>query len=235
MVAQELLALWWVLPVYRADVKGSATARLLRSVFVIARQEPVLRLRALFGVVSFATFSVLWTTLAFLLSGAAVTNSREGVIGLFGLVGAAGALTATVVGRFTDSGWARRLTGVSLRSCSSLGFGRFCGRVESRTALLAGVVVLDVGSNGVHLGDQSEIYRLRPEARSRVNAFYMTSCFVGAAGGSAVAAFVYERWGWAGTCVLGVLVSLAAVARWATDRQRPLAERDPVCQADPPA
>ena len=62
----------------------------------------------------------------------------------------------------------------------------------------------------------------------------MTSCFIGAAGGSALAAAAYDHWGWAGTCVLGVLVSLATVARWATDRQRPLAEREPFCEADPP-
>ena len=63
----------------------------------------------------------------------------------------------------------------------------------------------------------------------------MTSCFVGAAAGSAASAFAYERWGWPGTCALGLIVCLLAVARWATDRQRPLAERDPLCEAAPPA
>ena len=62
----------------------------------------------------------------------------------------------------------------------------------------------------------------------------MTSCFVGAAAGSAAAAFAYDRWGWAGTCALGGLLGLAVVTRWATDRQRPLAEREPYMEADPP-
>ena len=62
----------------------------------------------------------------------------------------------------------------------------------------------------------------------------MTSCFVGAAAGSAVAAFAYDHWGWAGTCVLGVIVCILAVARWATDRQRPLAEQEPSREAPPP-
>jgi len=77
------------------------------------------------------------------------------------------------------------------------------------------VLVLDVGVNGVNITNQSEIYRLQPEARSRVNAFYMTSCFVGAAAGSAVAAFVYERWSWDGVCALGVAIGLASLALWA--------------------
>ena len=87
----------------------------------------------------------------------------------------------------------------------------------SLAALLAGVVVLDVGSNGVHVTNQSQIYRLRPEARSRINAFYMTSCFIGAALGSAVAAFVYSRNGWDGVCVLGIGIGLASVAWWVVE------------------
>jgi predicted MFS family arabinose efflux permease len=79
----------------------------------------------------------------------------------------------------------------------------------------AGVVLLDVGANGVHITNQSEIYRLQPEARSRINAFYMTSCFVGAAAGSAVAAFVYQRWSWDGVCALGVAIGLLSLALWA--------------------
>jgi predicted MFS family arabinose efflux permease len=211
MVAQAV-TLWMVLPTYRADVK-LGYGRLLGSVFAIARQEPVLRLRALFGVVSFATFSALWTTLAFLLSGSPYDYS-EGIIGLFGLVGAAGALTATVVGRFTDRGWARMLTGISALLLL-LGFALLWRGGVSLPALLAGVLVLDVGSSGLHLSNQSEIFRLRPEARSRINAFYMTSCFIGAAAGSAVAAFVYERWSWDGVCVLGAAISLFGLALWA--------------------
>ncbi len=220
------------LPRYRQSA-GLRYPALLASVLDIARGEPVLRRRALYGVFSFATFSILWTTLAFLLAGPEYGYS-DGIIGLFGLVGAAGAITASVVGRFTDRGWVYWLTG---GSCGLMlaGFVFLWFGGHSLAALLVGILLLDVGSQGVHISNQSEIYRLRPEARNRINAFYMTSCFVGAAAGSASAAFAYDHWGWLGTCVLGGLVSLAAVARWATDRQRPLAERELVPEAPPPA
>jgi len=208
----QATVLWLKLPTYRQHV-GLSYPRLLRSVLGIARAEPVLRLRAVYGALSFAAFSVLWTTLAFLLS-APPYGYGEGTIGLFGLVGAAGALTASVVGRFTDRGWSRRLTGVSALLLL-VGYVLLWMGGSSLAALLAGVVVLDIGSNGVHITNQSEIYRLQPEARSRVNAFYMTSCFVGAAAGSAVAAFVYERWSWDGVCALGVAIGLASLALWA--------------------
>ena len=206
------------LPRYRAAVALNYP-RLLGTVFTIARAEPILRRRSLFGVLSFATFSVLWTTLAFLLAGPHYGYS-EGTIGLFGLVGAAGAATATFAGRFSDRGWSRRLTGVScallLASFAFLWLGG-----SSLAALLAGVVLLDIGSNGVHVTNQSEIYRLQAAARSRVNAFYMTACFVGAAGGSAAAAFVYSLYGWAGVCGLGGGLSLVAVLWWALELRTP--------------
>jgi predicted MFS family arabinose efflux permease len=231
MLAQTVL-LYVKLPRFRQSA-GLPYPRLLASVVRIARDEPVLRRRALYGMFSFATFSVLWTTLAFLLSGSPYRYS-DGVIGLFGLVGAAGALAASVVGHYTDRGWVYWLTGggclLTLLAFVSLWVGR-----TSLPFLIAGILILDVGSQGIHISNQSEIYRLRPEARNRINAFYMTSCFVGAAAGSASAAFAYDHWGWAGTCALGILLGLAVVARWATDRQRPLAELEPFCEADPPA
>ncbi len=232
LMAAQAVVLYAKLPSYHESA-GLSYPKLLASVAAIARAEPILRRRSLYGAFSFAGFSILWTTLAFLLAGPRY-GYGDGIIGLFGLVGAAGALTATVVGRFTDRGWSRGLTGVSA-ALLLLGFVLIWLGERSLPALLAGIVILDVGANGIHITNQSEIYRLRPQARSRINAFYMTSCFVGAAAGSAMAALVYERWGWTGSCVLGIVVALAAVGRWATDRERPLSERDPVCEAPPPA
>jgi predicted MFS family arabinose efflux permease len=232
LMAVQAVVLYVRLPTFRQSA-GLRYPKLLASIVGLARDEPVLRRRALYGVFSFATFSVLWTTLAFLLSAPPFGYS-DGVIGLFGLVGAAGALAASVVGHYTDRGWVYWLTGAgclaTLLAFVLMWFGR-----TSLPFLIAGILILDVGSQGIHISNQSEIYRLRPAARNRINAFYMTSCFVGAALGSATAAFAYERWGWAGTCVLGVLLGVGCVARWATDRQRPAAELEPYPEADPPA
>ena len=233
LMAAQAVLLYVKLPRYQQSA-GLSYPKLLASVLDIARGEPVLRRRALYGALSFASFSILWTTLAFLLAGPAYGFS-DGIIGLFGLVGAAGALTASVVGRFTDRGWGYGLTGVS---CASMlaGFGLLWLGGHHLSALLAGILVLDVGSTGVHISNQSEIYRLQPAARNRINAFYMTTCFVGAAAGSAMAAFAYDRWGWAGTCV-------ARPARRGR-RRRPLGHRpaaarsprrEPICEAAPPA
>jgi predicted MFS family arabinose efflux permease len=200
------------LPRYRARI-GLSYRKLLVSVLTIAREEPVLRRQAVHGALSFAAFSAFWTTLTFLLAGPYYGYST-GVIGLFGLVGVAGALTASVVGRFTDRGWARQLTGVTSLLLVA-GYLLLWVGATSLPALLAGILVLDIGCHGLHITSQTEIYRLQPEARSRVNAFYMTSRFVGGGAGSAAAAFVYGVFGWSGVCLLGAGFGLVSTLWWA--------------------
>jgi predicted MFS family arabinose efflux permease len=199
------------LPTYREEVTLRYHALLL-SVLAIARAEPVLRRRSVFGALSFAAFSVLWTTLAFLLAGPHY-GYGEATIGLFGLAGAAGAIMASLAGRFADRGWGHVTTGVTAL-LHVAGFALIWLGETSLPALIAGIVVLDIGAQGIHITNQSEIYRLRPDARSRINAFYMTCCFAGAAVGSSSAAFVYSTYAWPGVCVLGAGLGVAAFAWW---------------------
>ena len=176
----------WRLPRYREDVRLTYP-RLLASTLGIARAQPVLRLRALYGALAFANFAVVWASLAFLLAGPRYGYS-EGTIGLFGLMGAAGAAMAIVAGRLADRGWSRGVTGASSLIMVFSYLLVWLGGAGRVWPLIAGIVLVEVGSNGLHITNQSEIYRLDPEARSRINAVYMTSCFIGAAVGSATSA-----------------------------------------------
>jgi predicted MFS family arabinose efflux permease len=202
----------WRLPRYREDVRLSYP-RLLASTLTFARHQPVLRLRALYGALAFAAFSIVWASLAFLLAGPRYGYS-EGTIGLFGLMGAGGAAVAIVAGRLADRGWSRGVTGASSLIMIVSYLLIWLGGAGRLWPLIAGIVLVEVGSNGLHITNQSEIYRLDPEARSRINAVYMTSCFIGAAGGSSASAFVYARWGWTGVSLLGVAVGSAVTLIW---------------------
>ena len=143
--------------------------------------EPVLRRRAWHGACGFACFSVLWTTIAFLLSGSPYHYSSI-VIGLFGLVGAGGILAANLAGKLADSdrsAGATLVAGVLLiGSFGLLWFGR-----SSLAFLIIGIVVLDIGTQGMQITNQAIIYALRPDARSRINSAYMVCYFIGRRGG----------------------------------------------------
>ena len=78
-----------------------------------------------------------------------------------------------------------------------------------------GSSLLDLGVQATQILNQSVVFRLRPEARSRLNTAYMTSYFAGAVSGSAGASFAWERGGWGGlsaaggtVAALGVILSL---------------------------
>ena len=202
------------LPEYRENVALSYP-RLLASVLAIARREPTLRRRAVYGGLAFADFSVLWTTLAFLLAGPHY-HYGEAVIGLFGLAGAAGAVVASPIGRLNDRGWTVHLTGL-MSVLLPLSFLLIWLGRTSLVALIAGVIVVDLASQNLHITNQSQIYKLRPEERSRITAFYMTCCFIGAALGSSTAASAFGASGWKGVCILGAGFGCASLLWWVID------------------
>jgi predicted MFS family arabinose efflux permease len=185
--------------------------RVLRSVLTLIRTEPVLRQRMALGAFGFACFSILWTAIAFLLGGH--YGYGEGVIGLFGLAGIAGAAVAPLSGRLADRGHGRTAVTLFLvlllASWALLDLGG-----TSIVALVAGIVVLDLGVQGAHINHQATIYALRPEARSRVTTAYMVSMFCGGVAGSVLAATVYGASGWDATCLLGAGMAGAALLVW---------------------
>ncbi|MFE6687063.1 MFS transporter [Streptomyces sp. NPDC057743] len=216
------------LPALRTTV-GLSYPALLRSTLALFSQEPVLRWRAALGALTFAGFSVLWTAVAFLLSGPAY-GWGESTIGLLGLVGAAGSLAASMAGRLADRGLAHRVTGAGtvllLLSWGLLAAGG-TGGTWSLAALLIGVIVLDLAAQAVHVSNQNLVYAVRPEARNRLNSAYMTSYFAGGAAGSALTSVVWVAAGWGGVCTLGAALAAAAVAVCAVDRLRRPAPRTP--------
>ena len=205
---------------------------LLRSVISLIREEPLLRQRMVVGALDFGCFSVLWTSLAFLLSGAPY-HYGNAVIGLFGLVGVAGALAASAAGRLADRGQNGRVTTASilvmLASWGIMALGK-----SSVIALIAGIALLDLGVQGLHISNQSAIYSLRPEARSRLTTAYMVAYFLGGAALSAITAALYASAGWGGVCILGAVTALLALGVWAVteaahDRARRSEARTAVC------
>ncbi len=191
---------------------------LVRSSVRLLSQEPVLRRRAWHGACAFAAFSVLWTALAFLLSGTPYHYSNA-IIGLFGLAGVAGVAAANLAGNQADADRTRRSTviaGVLLTAS----FALLAAGGSSLLALVLGIVVLDAGTQGMQITNQAIVYALRPEARSRINSIYMTCYFVGGAVGSLATGAVMAAAGWHGVCVLGAGFGLASLSMAAYERAR---------------
>ena len=205
------LALWRGLPKVKQE-NHLNYPQLLASVFSLFTQDKLLRTRALLGCFTFANFSILWTSMAFLLA-APPFNYSEGVIGLFGLAGAAGALGARPAGGLADKGKSHLTTSAGLvlllLSWAAIWYGHV-----SVLALIVGILVLDLTVQGVHITNQTVIYRVKAEARNRLTAGYMTSYFIGGAAGSLISASAWQHAGWSGVCAIGAIVATINLLVW---------------------
>jgi predicted MFS family arabinose efflux permease len=193
------------LPRSEPEHAGMSYLGLLRSIGGLLRDEPVLRQSCLFGAMGFGAFSAFWTTLAFHLAGPPF-HYPSGVIGMFGLVGIVGALAASAAGRLADRQSPRRAIGAGL-ACILLAYGVLSTAGGTLLGMIAGVILLDLGAQGAHISNQSRIYAVRPEARSRMNTAYMVTSFIGGAAGSYAGAWGWSLADWGGVCLVGAAMT----------------------------
>ena len=217
LTAVAAVLLWRTLPVLAPAARMRYPA-LLRSVLVLVREEPVLRWRMAYSASSYAAFGAVWTSIGFLLAGQPYHLS-DALIGLFSLFGVAGALGARFAGRLADRGQAHAAVGVFL-ALTALSFVALGWGGSSLVALAVGLIVFDLGVQGVHISNQTIVYALLPEARSRLNSAYMTVYFLGGATGSGMSAWVYSLHGWAGVAVLGAAFPAVGLLLWLIDTVR---------------
>ncbi|MBW4080559.1 MFS transporter [Paenibacillus sp. S150] len=209
--------LYRLLPETKPETSASYTD-LLKSMGVLVRKYSTLREASLIGACMFGAFSVFWTSLAFFLEGPPYGYSSA-IAGLFGLIGVAGAAGAPVIGRLADRIAPKRIIGL-LILLTLISYGLFGLSGLSIWALIAGVIVLDLGVQGTQVSNQARIYALEPAARSRINTVFMVSSFAGGAAGSTLGSYAWEHWGWSGVCWTGGSLAAAALTIWGIYRVR---------------
>ncbi len=205
-----------MLPEYRPHhVDGYR--ELLVTTLRLPRELPVLRWRALSQAAMFGAFTVYWTGIAYELVGEHHLTQAE--IGVFALVGAAGAAAAPLGGRLADRGHGRSASGAAIALAAIALALAAVGHSSIVVLALAGVL-LDLAVQCHQVMSQQEIYSLRSEARARINTVYMTTVFVGGAISSAIAGVLDSTYGWAGMCWFGAALPLLGLVLW-TARLRP--------------
>jgi predicted MFS family arabinose efflux permease len=184
---------------------------LMRSIFGLVRKHADLRESAFIGATLFCAFSVFWTTLVFFLQ-IPPYHYGPSVAGAFGLIGAAGAACAPLVGQLVDRHGPRRtvFVAIGVSIVAFLILGRFGTTLPG---LILGVALLDLGVQSGHVSNQARIYAIDPAARSRLNTVYMFCCFAGGAVGSSVGPVLLARSGWQAVCgfATAVLASSPAI------------------------
>ncbi|PQZ91769.1 MULTISPECIES: MFS transporter [Pseudomonas] len=191
----------------------SATyGQLLRSLGTLLRQQPVLRQRAFYQGCMFATFSLFWTAAPLeLVRNHGLSQTQ---IAIFALVGAIGAIAAPIAGRLADAGHTHRASLLAMLFGALSFLPAFVHPLYSVIGLAVTGVVLDFCVQMNMVLGQRAVYALDANSRSRLNALYMTSIFIGGAFGSAIASSVYEHGGWLGVMLVGSAFPLLALLRF---------------------
>ena len=184
----------------------------------LIRTQPALRESSMFGALAFGAFSAFWVTLAFYISTPPY-HYGSAVAGLFSLVGVAGALAATFVGKLSDRVQPRKMIGVML-GIILLSFIVMWLTGQWLISLIIGVILLDLGTQGNQVSNQARIYSLPTGAPSRVNTAYMVTYFVGGSLGSAIGTYAWSIAGWNGVCASGIFLMIIALGIYTFNRKR---------------
>lgn len=198
--------LW--LPEVHPNFRGSY-GELMKSVFHLAKTQPVLRLASFRGAMAFGSMCALFTTLVFHMEKPPF-NAGSSVVGSFGLAGAVGALAAARVGKLQKILDLNRIILYALLVVLiSWTFTYFAG--ETYWGLIVGVILVDLGVQSSHIMNQTNYFLIRSNAVNRLNTVYMVSYFIGGSLGTWLASFAWQYAQWGGVCFVGVSMGILAL------------------------
>ena len=190
--------------------KGTSThsyPALLHSMWGIFKAESVLRRRAFYQACMFSAFCLFWTASPLYLIDELGYSHKD--VALFSLVAVSGAIVAPMAGRLGDKGLAGKGTFVAklVVACTFfLSMMTFENHGIAFVFLLLAGILIDAGVSANLVFSQKVVFSLAPEIRSRLNAMFVASIFIGGAIGSALGAYAYAQWGWATTAAVGGVI-----------------------------
>lgn len=206
------LVLWRKLPTFRPMTSASWTA-LMRSLWKLWHEHQTLRRAATAQALLSVAFSAFWSTLALMLYQNYHLDSA--ITGAFGLAGAAGAMAAPLAGGLADRIGPARVTQVG----AALVITAFVIMLPmpllpasaQLVLIVISAVIFDLGIQASLVAHQTLVFRLVPEARSRLNALLFTMVFIGMSAGSVLGSLALTHAGWSGVVVVAIIAAVAAL------------------------
>ena len=193
-----------VLPDMPCNFKGRYSD-LMKSLFSLVMKYPQLRISSLRAGIAFGSFLALWTSLAFKMEQAPFFAGNN-IVGLLGLCGIAGALTASYIGNYVHVLGVKRLNYIGCGLIFAAWFSLYSGQ-NSYVGIIIGIFIIDIGMQCIQLSNQTTIFSLNPKAANRINTIFMTTYFIGGSIGTLLAGIFWHWFGWQG--VVGTGITLA--------------------------
>ena len=194
------------------DTVRLSYGQLLASMATLMLHDRVLQIRGVIAMLMFAVLNIFWSALVLPLRAPPYSLSHA-AIGAFGLIGVVGTLGAAKAGSWADRGRGQWTSGVALALLAAAWLPLSL-LSWSLWALAAGVLLLDLAAQAIHVTNQSMIFRASATAHSRLVACYMIFYAVGSGAGAVLSTATFAAWGWIGVCLLGAGVSVLGLLFW---------------------
>ena len=178
---------------------------LMSSLLSIIKEEPKLILAATKSGLAFGSFLALWAMLAFKMAQAPFYAGGS-TVGLLGLCGIVGALSASWLGKYVKQIGLFRINfiGVLLMITAWIIMYKY---QDTYLGIILGIILLDIGMQCIQLGNQTSIFILRPKALNRMNTIFMTCYFIGGALGTFLAGLAWSKAEWTGVVMIGLMLT----------------------------
>lgn len=186
---------------YFPATQSESYFKTISSIPTIFKQNQRLRHRTYLGFLMFAGISMIFTTMSLILAPAPYYFS-DFAIGLFGFVGIIGTFIANFSGKYIDQGYIHKIS-------IYCGFGLILSWILFSLLLFSlifyvlGTVIIYSCLSAIHVTNQSIVFKLNQQLKSRFSAIYMTGYFSGGALGTTLASYAWRHFGWNGVCLLG--------------------------------
>lgn len=212
IAAFAIIAMARIIHPYFPDVEPTYKGRflsLIRSIRTLALEHPHSLLFSVRSGFAFGSFLGLWGCLAFRMKEAPFFVGSD-VVGLLGICGIAGALTASNVGRYVPRYGVNRIhfLGIALLFASWILLAAFH---NTYIGIILSIIIIDIGMQCIQLSNQSATMKLCPEASSRMNTIYMVTYFIGGSLGTFLAGTFWSLYGWMGTVASGIIMLACSI------------------------
>lgn len=183
--------------------------KLLASIRTLAIKYPNSLLYSVRSAFCFGSFLGLWGCLAFRMKEAPFFVGSD-VVGMLGICGIAGALTASNVGKYIPRYGIERINALGI-ILQMLAWGILAVFNDTYIGIVISIIIIDIGMQCIQLSNQSATMSLCSEAPSRMNTIYMVTYFIGGSLGTFLAGTLWSLYGWTGTVISGFLMLTLSV------------------------
>lgn len=208
------MMLWGLVVTLRMMPQGSVSfqgtyRQLMHTVGRIFVSHPRIRLYSLRPAMSFACMMCIWSCMAFHVAQPPFYAGSHAV-GMLSLCGIAGALGASVVGKYVPQvGILPMSVGGSLSQLIAWGIAWQFG--NTYLGLIVTIILADIGAQCLQIANQSGCLKQLPEATNRVNTIFMTIFFIGGSLGTFCSGLGWSMAGWTGVCTAGCCFACASL------------------------